>query len=198
MKKILCLVLAAAMAMGVLTACGSGSGSESTQTTQTQTTVGTADTSDTTAAEADTAATEAAATDAAGRYTFVYKGISIDMKAEASSICEALGEAKSYTEETSCAFDGLDKNYVYPSFIMTTYPDGDQDRVNSVTLQDDTVGTTEGICIGDSKEKVEEVYGSDSFNGINAFIMKDTDAQLTIILGDDDHVYSIQYTAVFD
>ena len=193
MKKIICLMLAAVLAAGMLTACGSTGNSESSQTTQEAQTTAAAPAADT----ADTEDTTASAQEA-GRYTFVYKGISIDMKAESAPICEALGEAKSYTEETSCAFDGLDKNYVYPSFIMTTYPDGDKDRVNSITLQDDTVSTTEGISIGDSREKVEEVYGSESFNGINAYIMKDQEAQLTIILGDADTVYSIQYTAVFD
>ena len=200
MKKIVCLVLAAAMAAGVLTACGSNGGSSSTQTTDAQTTAAAAaaDTQTQTDTAAAPEATQAQAPTSAGRYTFVYKGVNIDMKAEAAPICEALGEAKSYTEETSCAFDGLDKNYVYPSFIMTTYPDGDKDRVNSITVQDDTVSTADGISIGDSRDKVEEVYGADAFNGINAYIMKEGDAQLTIILSEDDTVYSIQYTAVFE
>ena len=121
------------------------------------------------------------------------------MKADAAPVLEALGECKSYTEEKSCAFDGLDKNYTYTSFIMTTYPDGDKDRVNSVTLLDDTVSTAAGICIGDSKEKVEEAYGADSFNGVNAYIMKNDsgDAQLTVILSSE-KVSSIQYVALFD
>ena len=132
-------------------------------------------------------------------FTFTFKGTDISMKADAEPILAALGECKSYTEEKSCAFDGLDKNYTFTSFILTTYPDGDRDRINSVTLRDDTVSTADGISIGDTKEKVEEVYGADSFNGINAYIMDNPtkDAQLTVIL-DGDTVSSIQYQAKFD
>ena len=194
MRKTICLITAAVLAAGLLTACGSNGGSQPAEQT-------TASAETTTAAQATEAVqdTEAAPaqTAAAGKYTFVYKGTNIDMKAEAAPICEALGDAKSYTEETSCAFDGLDKNYTFSSFIMTTYPDGDKDRVNSITLLDDTVSTTDGISIGDSKEKVEEVYGADAFNGVNAYIMTEGDAQLTIII-DSDKVSSIQYTAVFE
>jgi len=206
MKKIIVLIMTLAVAAGVLTACGGG-GSQQPSTEAAQQ-------SQDPAAQATEAvdATEAATEDAdaaqpdetaaaqpaeAGKFTFVYKGTNIDMKAEAAPICAALGDAKSYTEETSCAFDGLDKNYTYTSFIMTTYPDGDKDRVNSVTVLDDTVSTADGICIGDSVDKVDEVYGADAFNGVNAYIMKEGDAQLTIII-DNDKVSSIQYTALFD
>ena len=190
MKKIICLLIVAVLAAGVLTACGSSDKKNSTKETEATTTQ---------AAGTDTAAPAAddGQAAAADKYTFVYKGTNIAMKAEAAPICEAMGDAKSYTEETSCAFDGLDKNYTYTSFIMTTYPDGDKDRVNSVTLLDDTVSTVDGICIGDSKDKVEEVYGADCFNGVNAYIMAEGDAQLTVIL-DGDKVSSIQYTAVFE
>jgi len=204
MRKIFCLTIAAVLAAGLLTACGSNNGgqkaSETTTAAETvaaaaaETTAAPAAETTAAAAEADAADTQAAE---AGKFTFVYKGTNIDLKAEAAAICEALGDAKSYTEETSCAFDGLDKNYTYTSFIMTTYPDGDKDRVNSITLLDDTVSTTDGICIGDSKDKVESVYGADAFNGVNAYIMTEGDAQLTIII-DNDKVSSIQYTAVFE
>ena len=185
MKKTICLAIAMVMTAVALTACGSSS--ENTSTTAETTTA---------AAVADEATTAAAATASADQYSFTYKGTVISMKADAAPIIEALGEAKSYTEETSCAFEGLDKNYTYTSFIMTTYPDGETDRVNSLTLKDDTVSTADGICIGDSKDKVEEVYGADAFNGVNAYIITTADASLTVIL-ENDKVSSIQYNAVF-
>ena len=188
MKKKICFMIAVAMTATALTACGNSS-------TQTETT--TQATAAETQAAVDTSQTEATAESSADRFTFVYKGTNITMKADAAPIIEALGEPKSYTEENSCAFDGLDKNYVYTSFILTTYPDGDMDRINSVTLQDDTVNTVDGICIGDSKDKVESVYGADSFNGVNAYIVTDGTATLTIIM-DSDKVSSIQYVAVIE
>ncbi|MBR3402230.1 MAG: hypothetical protein IKG67_08350 [Parasporobacterium sp.] len=191
MKKMICLLIAAVLAAGMLTACGSGDNSSKKDDQATTVAAATADTAQT--VEESAAAQEAQS----DRFTFTYKGTPIAMKAEAAPICEALGDAKSYTEETSCAFDGLDKNFTYTSFIMTTYPDGDKDRVNSLTLLDDTVSTADKISIGDSKEKVEEVYGADSFNGVNAYILTEGDAQLTVII-DGDKVSSIQYTAVFE
>ena len=191
MKKMICLLIAAVLAAGMLTACDSG---DSSAKKDDQATTVAAAAADTTPAADETAQAQDAQTD---RFTFTYKGTPITMKAEAAPICEALGDAKSYTEETSCAFDGLDKNYTFTSFIMTTYPDGDKDRVNSLTLLDDTVSTADKISIGDSKEKVEEVYGADSFNGVNAYIVTEGDAQLTVII-DGDKVSSIQYTAVFE
>ena len=194
MKKIICLLIAAVLAAGILTACGDDA--KSTKETEGTTTAAVGN--ETTATAAPQEGTEDA--EAADQYTFVYKGTNISVKADAAPILEVLGEPKSYTEETSCAFDGLDKNYTFTSFILTTYPDGELDRVNSVTLLDDTVNTKDGICIGDSKEKVEEVYGAESFDGIHAYIMEedggDGDARLTIIL-DGDKVSSIQYTALF-
>ena len=189
MKKIistLMILTVCALAVG-LSACGEK------QPAENQTTASVTQESQSTQ-EAGTAAAPASDT-----FTFNFKGTGISMKADAEPILAGLGECKSYTEETSCAFDGLDKNYTYTSFIMTTYPDGDKDRVNSLTLRDDTVSTAEGISIGDSKEKVESVYGADAFNGINAYIMADStgDSQLTVIL-DGDKVSSIQYAALFD
>ena len=185
MRRKICLAIAMIMSAVALTACGSSSDNTST----------TAET--TTAAAAADEATTAAAASSTDQYAFTYKGTVISMKADAASIIEALGEPKSYTEETSCAFEGLDKNYTYTSFILTTYPDGDTDRVNSLTLKDDTVSTADGICIGDSKDKVEEVYGADAFNGVNAYIITEADASLTVIL-ENDKVSSIQYNAVFE
>ncbi|MCF0229396.1 MAG: hypothetical protein HUJ76_06855 [Parasporobacterium sp.] len=185
MKKTVCLILALVLAAAALTACGnSGSSDKKTETTA----------AETTAAQAETTAAEAQAAPA-GKFSVSYKGAVINMKDDAAPILAALGEPKSYTEEKSCAFDGLDKNYVYNSIILTTYPDGDKDRINSAVLMDDTVSTTDGICIGDSKEKVEEKYGADSYDGINAYIMTDGTATLTIIM-ENDKVASIQYTQV--
>ena len=192
MKKIICLIAVLAMAAALLTACGDDK--KESNNTQTTTDAPVQDNNQDEGKEADANPVADTVND---RFTFNYKGTNISLKAEAAPVLEALGEPKNYTEEKSCAFDGLDKNYTYTSFVLTTYPDGDIDRVNSVTLVDDTVSTNEGICIGDSKAKVEEVYGADTFNGVNAYIMKTDDAQLTIIISSD-AVSSIQYAAQFE
>ncbi|MBO5128960.1 MAG: hypothetical protein J6B95_01255 [Oscillospiraceae bacterium] len=146
----------------------------------------------------DAAATDAPTENAAPAgeaYTFTYGGTKIAMNAEAGPIVEALGEAKKYTEEESCAFEGLDKTYYYGSFYLQTYPEGDTDYVYCLWLVDDSVETEEGIYIGASQAEVEKAYGAENFNGKNAYVVTSGDCTLTVIL-ENGVVNSIQYNAV--
>ncbi len=174
MKKLFCLLLALCLLLS-LAACG-GDGSDTT-------------------AGSNAAGENSDQTPDEPGYVFTYKNTEIAMHAEAGPILTALGEAKSYTEEASCAFDGLDKTYFYGSFYLQTYPQGDKDYVYSLWLMDDSVQTPEGIYIGATQAQVEQVYGADSFNGDNAFILTKGACKLTIIL-DSGAVSSIQYDAV--
>ena len=119
------------------------------------------------------------------------------MDVEATDIVAALGEPKSYTEETSCAFEGLDKTYFYGSFYLSTYPMGDKDFVYSVWFADDSVSTAEGIRIGSTKAQVESAYGTAAFNGSNAFVMTKGESTLTVILKDGE-VSEIVYEITLD
>lgn len=130
-------------------------------------------------------------------FTFTYNGTEIAINAPAEPIIAALGEPKSYTEETSCAFTGLDKTYFYGSFYMTTYPENGKDFVFSIWFADDSVATAEGVYVGASQAEVEAAYGAESFNGANAYILTKGSTKLTVIL-EDGAVTSIQYDALFD
>lgn len=170
MKRIAALLTAAILLAG----CG---GSSETTTAAAETTA---------AAQEETTAAEQ------GAAAFEVNGVQIPMHAEAAPILEQLGEEKSYFESASCAFEGLDKEYTYNGFVLTTYPDGDTDRISGITLQDDTVETPEGICIGSSQEDVEKAYGAlDGGSGKYTF----GDWQLIILL-DGGSVTSIQYIIV--
>ena len=78
-----------------------------------------------------------------------------------SAVLTDLGEPKQYYEAASCAFNGLDKMYTYEHFEVDSYPAPDGDRVQSIFLMDDLVATAEGLRIGDSRAKAEELYGTD-------------------------------------
>lgn len=130
-------------------------------------------------------------------HAFVYNGTTVSMNAEAAPIVAALGEPKSYTEETSCAFTGLDKTYYYGSFYMTTYPSEEKDYVYTLWFADDSVSTAEGIYIGAAQSAVEAAYGTDSFNGSNAYTVTKGDSKLIIIVADG-LVTSVQYEAVVE
>ncbi len=125
-------------------------------------------------------------------YTFTYGNAKIAVHADAAPIVAALGEAMSFTQEESCAFEGIHKTYYYGSFYLQTYPDGNVDRVYRVWLVDDSVATEENIYIGAPQAAVENAYGAQWYNGKNAYIVKSGGCVLTIIL-DGGVVSSIQY-----
>ena len=129
-------------------------------------------------------------------FTFTYNGVKIALNAPAEPIVEALGGNPKYTESTSCAFDGLDKSYGYESFYLETYPLNGKDYVYGWRFVDDLhddAKTAEGICIGSALADVTAAYGTENYNGSNAFQMTKGSGQLTIIL-ENDKVTSIQYT----
>ncbi len=125
-------------------------------------------------------------------FTFTYKGTKIALNAPAEAVVAALGEPLEYSESTSCAFDGLDKQYKYDSFYLETYPLNGKDYVYGWWFVDDLVETEEGICIGSAHADVEAAYGAENYNGSNAFQVKKGSGSLTIIL-EEGVVTSIQY-----
>ena len=149
----------------------------------------------------ETAGTEAESTAAPSSeeaYYFEVKGVKVAMNAPAADIVAALGEPKSYHEDTSCAFNGLDKQYQYGSYTIFTYPVDGVDYVLQVVLFDDTVGTKEGVYIGSTAEQVTAAYGQpESTTAGGGMIYKAGDCELTVICTDG-VVTSIQYYAQTD
>lgn len=130
-------------------------------------------------------------------YVFNYNGTKIPMHADAAPIIAALGEPKTYTEEASCAFIGMDKTYYYGSFYVQTYPIGEKDYIFGVWFADDGVQTDEGVYVGMPQADVEAAYGADSFNGTNAYKLTKGKSTLTVIIKDG-VVSSVQYDAVVE
>lgn len=186
MKKALLLLMSAIMITALI---GCGNQQEPNHTAATNPAA-----SESEAPHNKTEPTENQASAQEQKYTFHYQDTEIALHADAAPILKALGEPKSYTEEASCAFVGKDKTYYYGNFYMQTYPKDDKDFVYCLWFTDDTVTTDEGISIGSSKAEVESVYGKDSFNGKNAYVLSGATGNLTIILKED-VVSSIQYMA---
>ena len=180
MKKLIALLLALTM-MACLCACGNSDAGNDTTTP-----IGKVE---------DTQPSDVETAPAVNDFVFTYKGIDIEMNAHADGIIEALGEPKSYTEENSCAFIGMDKTYFYGSFYLQTYPMDEVDYIYCLWIVDDSVETPEGIYIGASQADVEAAYGAESYNGTNAYIITGRNTRLTIIL-ENGVVSSIQYDAV--
>lgn len=125
-------------------------------------------------------------------YAFIYNGIIIEIDAEAASIIEKLGEPVSYFEAASCAFEGIDKMYTYNSFEVDTYPMDGVDYISSVTFKDDSIMTAEGVGIGDSMDKIMEIYGDNGENESGMLVFEKDKMKLCFII-QDDCIASIEY-----
>ena len=129
--------------------------------------------------------------------SFTYNGTKITLGAEAAPIIDALCEPRSYTEEPSGAFDGMDKTYYYGSFYLSTYPLDGKDYVYCIWFADDSVVTNDGIRIGSTQTQVEAVYGTACFNGTNSYTEIQSSTKLTILL-EENKVKSIQIDLLID
>lgn len=127
--------------------------------------------------------------------SFVHGQTVIRMHQEAAPILTALGEPSGYTEETSCAFDGVDKTYHYAGFYLCTYPLEGKDYIYSLWFSDDTVATPEGIRIGSTREDAERAYPSAGWNDLGVGTVAGQDARLVLKVTDG-AVSSIQYEAL--
>ncbi len=174
-KNVIMLTLVLAF---VLCACGGSSkkieGEVNTSSEQTQ----------------ETEVTEESAAAHKG-YTYIHNDVVVEIDADAAAVVEQLGEPLSYFEAPSCAFEGIDKIYTYSSFEIETYPMEGKDFVSMVTFKDDSITTPEGVAIGDSVDKVKEVYGECAEDSGMMVYEKD-DMKLCFIVKDGT-VASVEY-----
>ncbi len=186
MRKLICIILLLCL---LLAACGEADPGPGTQGSNDSTVSSTDST--------PSGTQSGSSTPVASGYVFSYQDVSIQMNAAAGDIIKSLGEPKGYTEEASCAFDGLDKTYYYGSFYLQTYPLEGIDYVYRLWIVEDSVATPEGLYIGAPQAMVEQLYGSEGYNGTNAYILIKDTCKLTVILTDG-AVSSIQYIAILE
>lgn len=128
-------------------------------------------------------------------FSFTYNSTKITLGAAAAPIIDALGEPRSYTEEPSCAFEGMDKTYYYGSFYLSTYPMDGKDYVYNLWFADDGVSTDEGIRIGSTQSQVEDAYGKECFNGTTSFVLTKGQSRLVILI-EEKTVSSVRYEVI--
>lgn len=128
-------------------------------------------------------------------YVFVSGGTSIAMHAPAAPILDGLGEPKEYFEAPSCAFQGIEKTYVYTSFSLYTYELEGADHIASIVILDDSITTKEGVSIGDPLSKVTSAYGDGYVKSVGLYTYETATMKLNFIV-EDDSVTSIEYVAL--
>ncbi|MDR2569374.1 MAG: hypothetical protein LBD23_03620 [Oscillospiraceae bacterium] len=95
-------------------------------------------------------------------FSFKIMDFTIEMDQDIVYVIEALGEPRGIFEEPSCAFDGIDRIFGYSNIQIHTYPKDDHDHIHTISLRDDSIGTTEGgIRLGAKLQDVIDAYGDD-------------------------------------
>lgn len=127
-------------------------------------------------------------------YVFEYNGVKIGMDMEAAPIITALGEADTYFEAPSCAFEGLDKTYGYGSFEIDTYEQDGKDYISTVFFCDDLIETPEGVCLFETKADMMKAYG-DGFKEEFGMLVYEKDGMKLKFILEGDEITSIEYAS---
>ena len=85
--------------------------------------------------------------------------------------------------------------YNYGSFEVTTYQDGNEEKIYSVYFIDDQVPTTEGIKIADELSAMLEKYGKEYMQNGNQYVYTSGNVELKFLV-ENDVITSITYTLI--
>ena len=96
-------------------------------------------------------------------FRFTYREAEIGINAEAGPVLYRLGEPVQCTQSPSCAFEGMDTTYYHGGIYLTTATVEGTERIIRAWFADDTVCTWEGLKIGDSRDRAQELYGPEGF-----------------------------------
>lgn len=128
-------------------------------------------------------------------YAFVAEGL--ELIPGAAFDPAILPEAASLYTVPSCAIEGTDNVYNYESFEVTAYDDGTGEVIYSIYIIDPNTTTPEGLALGDSLNRVLELYGDGyQLNG-TAYDFYGTETMLSIIV-QNEAVASIEYRMITD
>lgn len=110
-------------------------------------------------------------------------------------IQKRLREPNSVFEAPSCARLGEDVIYTYSGFRLSAAKQKDGSEIlYSILLTDDSVMTEEGLYIGESEEKIKEVYGA-SIKKSGVYTYQKGEMQLFIVV-EKEKVVSIEYRSL--
>ena len=122
--------------------------------------------------------------------------VQIMVDADFGAVLPLIGEPVGYFESVSCAFQGMDKVYTYPSFVVNTYPQNDADMVASIYLMDDMLTTAEGAYIGMHTDEVTAIYGEPTSAADSSISYEKGGCMLSFMYDADGYVTAITYVSV--
>lgn len=128
-------------------------------------------------------------------YLFEADGVLMGMHEDAVHVLPALGDADNYYETPSCAFLGMDRQYTYSGYMITTYEENGREYLYDIYFLDETISTPEGIRIGSKEEEMIAAYGEGYIEdfGMYTYVKEQSKLQFLVV---DGMVTSIDYTAL--
>lgn len=76
-----------------------------------------------------------------------------------AEVLAVMGEDYQYAEGKSCAYDGLDKSFIYPAAEFYTVPLQSGDTVSEIYTGDQSSATARGVRVGNTRQQVIDAYG---------------------------------------
>ena len=114
-----------------------------------------------------------------------YRGVELTVGMSADEAIAALGEDYTLKESESCAGQGMDRMYTYPSVRLYVFaPVEGEAVVSSVLYTDDGVATTDGLRIGSTAADVVAAMGEPDEKGDARLVYRADGAVLTFGLRD--------------
>lgn len=154
-----------ALAIVLTTACSSGPGETSKQ-------------------ESDAAVSQQSEHNATG-YLFEYNGATFGIGDACVDVIDKLGaQQKDPYTSNSCAFNGKDTVYYFPSFEVSANDETGVFVIYSIYLKDDAVSTKEGAYVGMTSDEVKAIYGEPSENSEGGFSYVKEGMKLNFFLKD--------------
>ncbi|MGM9644643.1 MAG: hypothetical protein ACI3X1_06110 [Eubacteriales bacterium] len=100
------------------------------------------------------------------KYFFAAEGVTFSVGDDADEVTARLGECNSSASAPSCAGEGFDEVYRYNGFRIFAHRDANGAKIAEIDLVSDLLPTAEGAFIGDSADRIKEIYGEgDGFSG---------------------------------
>lgn len=123
--------------------------------------------------------------------TLSYRGVALFIGMDEEEMLSALGKDYTVSEAQSCAGQGLDRLYTYPSVRLYVFaPQGGKGTLTSVSYTDDTVMTSDGLYIGCTADEVIARRGEPTQRDAATLVYRQGEAELVFSLRDG-HVTGI-------
>ncbi|MCD8314510.1 MAG: hypothetical protein LUD44_02600 [Firmicutes bacterium] len=187
------LLLATSLVLTALAAC-----SGETETTNQVITRGASEdetNEDTNANGTDAPDTATKNTDDASEEAFYFETDGVTITPGTALDLSVLPDANDTYTVPSCAIDGTDNVYMYDTFELTAYDEGNGEIIYSIYLTDANITTPEGLALGDDASRVIELYGEDYEESGTSMTYTKGSTELIIIL-QNDVVVSIEYLVI--